>query len=264
MTQKLTIIKIGGNVLDSSEQLSGVLEYFARLEGPKMLVHGGGRRADQLCTSLGIAIKMINGRRITDSSTMEVVTMVYAGMINKSIVAALQAKGCNAIGLTGADANSVQAKKRPVGEVDYGFAGDIEMQDLDGHALRLFLNNRLVPVLCSITHDKKGQLLNTNADTIASALSSLLARDYRVKLVYCFEKDGVLADPENEGSVIERIDQAEYRRFQESGVISQGMIPKMDNAFEALSNGVEKVMICGPRGLKDQNLNGTEVCLIQE
>ena len=207
---------------------------------------------------------MIGGRRITDSSTLEVVTMVYAGLINKNIVAALQAKGCNAIGLTGADANSLQAKKRPAAEIDYGFAGDLEIADIDSRSLRLFLNNELTPVLCSITHDRKGQLLNTNADTIASMLSSLLARYYKVELIYCFEKDGVLADPENDKSVIGKINQLEYQRFQESGVITDGMIPKMDNAFEALINGVEKVMIIGANALVDKKMNGTEVCLTQE
>lgn len=264
MTQKLVIIKIGGNVLNSPGQLEQVLESFSKLDSAKILVHGGGRKADQLCTSLGIVPQMIGGRRITDAATLEVVTMVYAGLINKSIVAALQAKGCNAIGLTGADANSVQGHKRPVGDIDYGFAGDIEIPNLDSSSLRLFLDNDLTPVLCSITHDRKGQLLNTNADTIASVLSSVLAKYYQVRLIYCFEKDGVLADPENDESVIGRIDQKEYQRFQKSGVISHGMIPKMDNAFDALNNGVEKVTICGPKALVNQKMNGTEVCLTQE
>lgn len=245
---KLTIVKIGGKVIEDEAALQALLEGFAQIEGHKILVHGGGKRASQMLPLLGIEPQMVNGRRITDAATLEVVTMVYAGLINKKMVSLLQAIGNQAIGLTGADLNSIQAHKRIVQEVDYGFAGDIDTINVT--AIQGLLNQKATPVFCAITHDKKGQLLNTNADTIAATLAAFLAPHYATTLMLCFEKNGVLSNPEDDNSVIPSINQNSYQQYKKEGVISDGMIPKMDNAFYALQQGVEEVRICGTNAVK--------------
>jgi acetylglutamate kinase len=241
MKQKLSIIKIGGNVIENKTELTKFLSLFAKLEGYKILVHGGGKLASQLSQKLGIESKMIDGRRITDSQTLEIITMVYAGSTNKNIVAELQANNCNAIGLSGADANMITAHKRPVKEIDYGFVGDVD--GVNNKILSKFLNMDLTPVFCALTHDGQGQLLNTNADTIAAEVAISMSKFYHTTLYYCFEKKGVLQDITDEDSVIEQIDNRTYTNFLAEKVIADGMIPKIDNCFYALERGVEKVCI---------------------
>ncbi len=237
------VIKIGGNVINNPETLSKFLDDFALINGPKILVHGGGRMATTLSATLGIPTKMVDGRRITDAETLKVVTMVYAGLINKQIVAALQARACNAMGFTGADGNVIPAEKRPVKTIDYGFAGDIVQDKINTTAIDVLLQNNIVPVFCGITHDGKGQLLNTNADTIASALSVAMATHYKTVLHYCFEKNGVLRDVNDDNSVINLISQEEYKYYKIKNIIADGMIPKLENAFNAISAGVDHVVI---------------------
>ncbi|MFD2244870.1 acetylglutamate kinase [Pontibacter ruber] len=242
--QKVHIIKIGGNILDNPERLQRFLIDFAQLPVPKLLVHGGGKIASTIGLQLGIEPQYVEGRRLTDAETLRVVTMVYAGLINKNVVAQLQALGCNAIGLTGADANTIPATKRPVKTIDYGFVGDVAgPETINAAAIQALLQAGLTPVFAPLTHDGQGTLLNTNADTIASVLATALAPYYEVKLVYCFEKKGVLADAEDDDSVIQRIDQDKYKMLKQDGVVTQGMIPKLDNAFAALQQGVSAVLI---------------------
>lgn len=242
--QALTLIKIGGNVIDDPTALASFLKSYARIGGKKILVHGGGKIASSIGQRLGITPRMAEGRRITDAATLEVVTMVYAGLVNKNIVAALQAGGVNAMGLCGADGNIIPAEKRPVREIDYGFAGDISASTVGDEALASLLEQGFSPVIAPITHDGQGQLLNTNADTIAATLSEALSSRYEVTLFYCFEKKGVLSDPENDDSVIPSIHPAYYAELKEKGIVSRGMVPKLDNAFRALAGGVKQVHIC--------------------
>ncbi|MBD1396095.1 acetylglutamate kinase [Pontibacter sp. JH31] len=238
------IIKIGGNVLDNPERLQRFLIDFAALPGPKLLVHGGGKIASTIGLQLGIAPQYVEGRRLTDAETLRVVTMVYAGLINKNVVAQLQALGCNAIGMTGADANAIPATKRPVKAIDYGFAGDVGgPETINATAIQALLQAGLTPVFAPLTHDGKGSLLNTNADTIASVLATALAPFYTVKLVYCFEKRGVLANAAEDDSVIPHIDEHTYQHLKATGVVKDGMVPKLDNAFAALEQGVKAVLI---------------------
>lgn len=244
---QLTILKIGGKVVESQAVLDKVLQDFVQLTGAKILVHGGGAKASQLGEALGIPAQMVEGRRITDAATLEIVTMVYAGLYNKKVVAQLHAKDCNAIGLSGADGNLIQAHKRIVQTIDYGFAGDIDQ--IDALGIDRLLKADFTPVFCAITHDRQGQLLNTNADTIAAQLSQAMAALYEVKLVLCLDFDGVLADPKDAKSLISNLDFQQYEQHQQSGVISGGMIPKLDNAFAAIKNGVASVKICGPQTL---------------
>jgi acetylglutamate kinase len=239
----LTIVKIGGNVIDQPAALQSFLRDFAALESPKILVHGGGAAATELLTATGVPVRMHEGRRITDSATLKVCTMVYAGWINKTIVAQLQQAGCNAIGLSGADANTVQATKRPPAPVDFGFVGDITADSINVPALSLLLDNGLCPVFCAITHDAQGGLLNTNADTMAAVIAAALSKTYRTKLLFCFEKDGVLANPADDRSVIPEITPAYYQQLKAQKIISKGMLPKLDNAFAALRAGVAEVQI---------------------
>jgi acetylglutamate kinase len=241
--KQLTVIKIGGNVIDNSQKLHQFLLDFTALPGDKILVHGGGKIATELSGSLGIEPKMIDGRRVTDIATLRVVTMVYAGLINKNMVAQLQAKGCNAIGLTGADGNIIKAVKRPVVEIDYGFVGDLDENSVSVSTLSSLLNANLIPVLCAITHDGDTQLLNTNADTIASAVAVAMSAEYDTRLVYCFEKKGVLRDVEDELTLVEEIRRDDFETLKEQGVVSGGMIPKLHNAFEAIRKGVKAVYI---------------------
>jgi len=241
--KKLRIIKIGGGIIDDELSLHQFLQLFAQIDGLKILVHGGGKGASEMLRSLGIAPQLINGRRITDAATLDVVTMFYAGKTNKAIVAGLQQNRVNALGISGADGNVIRAVKRPVREVDYGFVGDIRPASIDGVLLRALLELGLTPVICAITHDGRGQLLNTNADTIASTVAVALSSQFTVELHYCFEKNGVLLDVNDDDSVIARINLTSYVELKEAGIITEGMIPKLDNSFDALSQGVNKVII---------------------
>jgi len=242
--ERLTIVKVGGKVVEEKESLAQLLDHFSQIRGKRILVHGGGRLATSLAEKLGIETKMVEGRRITDEATLEVVTMVYAGLVNKNIVAGLQARGCNSIGLTGADLNVIRAVKRPVKTVDYGFVGDI--MGVNTSELRLLLNEEVVPVMAPITHDTHGQLLNTNADTIAADLAIELSNYFTVNLFYCFEKKGVLLNPDDENSVISELSYDRFKELQISGAIKEGMIPKLDNGFSAMKNGVSQVLITNP------------------
>ncbi|WP_443944834.1 acetylglutamate kinase [Pedobacter sp. AW1-32] len=239
----LTIIKIGGNVIDNSANLHQFLLNFTALPGDKILIHGGGKIATELGQSLGVEAKMVDGRRITDIETLRIVTMVYAGLINKNIVAQLQAKGSNAIGLTGADGNVIKAKKRPVKEIDYGYVGDLDENSVASSTLDSLLKAGLVPVLCAITHDGETQLLNTNADTIASAVAVAMSELYDTRLVYCFEKKGVLKDVNDEATVVREIKADEFDGLKADGTVAGGMIPKLHNAFDAIKKGVTAVYI---------------------
>ncbi len=245
----LSVIKIGGNIIDNPEASKNFLEEFSRLEGNKILVHGGGKVATQTASRLGIQAQLVDGRRITDKPMLEIVTMVYGGLVNKTIVATLQSLGINAIGLTGADAGIIEAVKRPVKTIDYGYVGDIKA--VNGSVLASFLNSGLVPVIAPLTYSATGDLLNTNADTMASATAVALSRLFEVSLIYCFEKDGVLSDPEDDSSVIAQLDPQLYESYKATGAINKGMIPKLDNSFDALHAGVERVVICHAKDLAE-------------
>lgn len=253
--QDITIVKVGGKVVETPESLNELLTDFVKLPGLKILVHGGGRSATKIAEKLGVETKMVDGRRITDAETLDVVTMVYGGLVNKKIVAQLQSKGANAIGLTGADLNLIKASKRPVKEIDYGFVGDVESVQVN--ELTALLNQNVVPVVAPLTHDGNGNMLNTNADTMASSLASALASSFKVRLMYCFEKKGVLSDPDNDDAVIPQLTKELFKKYQSSGVINEGMIPKLDNGFSAIANGVEKVIITNTQGLKSDIDSGT-------
>jgi len=239
--QPLTIVKVGGKIVEEASSLDGLLQRFSVLEGSKLLVHGGGRSATALAAQLGIETKMVNGRRVTDAEMLKVVTMVYGGLVNKNIVAGLQASGVNALGLTGADMNIMRSEKRPVKEVDYGFVGDVK--EVSAGLLSSLIGQGVVPVLAPLTHDKKGSLLNTNADVIAGEAAMALADFFDVTLVFCFEKKGVLSNEADDDSVIPVITPALYEQYVSQGVIQGGMIPKLDNAFESLRRGVKRVII---------------------
>lgn len=264
--KQLTIIKIGGNVIDNAENLNRFLLDFTALPGYKILVHGGGKIATAIGENLGVKANMVEGRRITDAETLRVVTMVYAGLINKNMVAQLQAENCNAIGLTGADANIVTAKQRPIvkelaangvlAEINYGFVGDLDEHSISSTALNNLLTANLTPVLCAITHNGSGQLLNTNADTIASAVAVAMSPFYETQLVYCFEKKGVLKDVNDNNLVISEIKAAEFETLKANGTIADGMIPKLHNAFLAIKKGVKAVYV-GKADELNELANGT-------
>ena len=241
MKQKLSIVKIGGNVIENQVELEQFLLNFSKLKGLKILVHGGGKLATKLAAQLGIESQMSNGRRITDAKSLEVITMVYGGLTNKNIVSKLQALGTNSLGLSGADGNSIQAHKRPVKDIDFGFVGDID--GINSDFLNSVLSTGITPVFCAISHDGKGQLLNTNADTIASEIAIGMSPIFDTTLYYCFEKKGVLKDVENEDSVIQQINTETYSDLLQQKVIADGMLPKMENCFHALNNHVRKVCI---------------------
>lgn len=241
MKPKLAIVKIGGNVIENETELAKFLASFSMMEEPKILVHGGGKLATELGKKLGIESKMVGGRRITDAQSLELITMVYGGLANKNIVAQLQAKNCNAIGLSGADGNSIQAHKRPVKEIDYGFVGDID--GINQETVSKLIASGFVPVFCAISHDGNGQLLNTNADTIASEIAIGMSEQYDTTLYYCFEKKGVLMDVTDENSVVEHINSNSYQKLLDQKIIADGMLPKMHNCFHALNNKVQKVCI---------------------
>lgn len=259
MKQRLKIIKIGGNIINSKNAMSSFLDDFSKIKESKILIHGGGKRATEMISELGLKPKMVNGRRVTDKASLEVVTMVYAGLLNKNIVVELQKNNCNAIGLSGADANTILAHKRIVKDIDYGFAGDVDAVSSD--IVKLFIENRLTPVFCAITHDQKGQLLNTNADTIAAEIAKGMCKDFEVELIYCFEKKGVLKNMEDEESVIEKINSNSYQDLKNKGIISDGMLPKLDNCFEALQNGVGKIIIGKPTVINEKSLKHTTLVL---
>src|SRR5476651_1643732 len=236
--RNLYIIKIGGNVIDNSESLHRFLKEFTALPGYKILVHGGGKVATQVSETLGIEAKLVDGRRITDIETLRVVTMVYGGLINKNIVAQSQRFGTNAIGLTGADGDFIRTKKRPVKTIDYGFVGDVDENSINPQNISNLMEAGFTPVFCALTHDGDGQLLNTNADTIASALAVALAKLFDTTLIYCFEKKGVLKDIDDEASLIADIDPVTYEELKKQNIIAGGMLPKLDNAFSAIASGV--------------------------
>lgn len=238
---RLTIIKVGGKIVEEEQSLQQLLKDFAQIEGHKILVHGGGRSATKLAERLGIESRIVNGRRITDLETLQVVTMVYGGLVNKNIVAKLQALGINALGLTGADMNMMLSDKRPVKDIDYGYVGDVKKVNID--ILSSLIQQGIIPVLAPLTHDGKGNILNTNADTIAGETAKALAQIFDVSLVYCFEKKGVLMNEKDDDSVIPRINKTEFERFVEQGVIQGGMIPKLENAFNSIEAGVKEVVI---------------------
>lgn len=254
--EKLTIIKVGGKIVEDGSALQRLLSDFSTIDGRKLLVHGGGRSATAIAARLGIETKMVDGRRITDDSMLEVVTMVYGGLVNKRIVAGLQAAGVNAVGLTGADMNAVLSVRRSVGVVDYGWVGDVRIVNAD--AISTLVENGYCPVIAPITHDGKGHLLNTNADTMAGETAKALASRYDVDLVYCFEKAGVLFDENDDSSVIDEINPCEYSELKKSGKITGGMIPKLDNAFSCVAAGVSRVVITRADLIADANA-GTKI-----
>ena len=239
--EKLTVLKVGGAVVEDPQALDAFLSGFAAMPGLKVLVHGGGREATKVAAQLGVPTRMVEGRRITDADMLRVVTMVYGGLVNKNVVAALQARGVNALGLTGADLGCMLAVKRPVKDIDYGFVGD--MQRVDTSILADLIARDVVPVMAPLTFDGKGSLLNTNADTIAASVAKALAERFEVTLVYCFEKPGVLSDPDDDGSVIPLITKDSFGGLVADGTVSGGMLPKLHNAFEALGSGVNEVRI---------------------
>ena len=242
MKEKLTIVKVGGAVVEDEKQLGRLLADFCAIEGRKVLVHGGGRRATQVAAKLGIESKMVDGRRITDEEMLEVVTMVYGGLVNKNLVARLQAGGVNALGLTGADMDVLHSHRRPVKNgIDFGFVGDVDRAD--GATLASLIEKGVTPVMAPLTHDGQGNMLNTNADTIASETAKALAEFYDVTLIYSFEKKGVLADPDDDNSMIETITHADFERYRADGTISGGMLPKIENALAAIDAGVSRVII---------------------
>lgn len=238
---KLNIVKIGGAIIEEEAKLLPFLENFASLKGPKILVHGGGKKATAWAEKLGIPVQIKDGRRITDAATLELITGLYAGQVNKNIVAQLQGMNCNALGLSGADANAIQAVKRPVKAIDYGFVGDVKK--VNTAWFQQLLDQNISPVCCAITHDKKGQLFNTNADTITAEIGKALAQDFEVKISYCFELPGVMKDLNDPNSLIEQINRDSYQQLLLDNTISAGMLPKLHNAFDALHAGVNEVAI---------------------
>lgn len=253
----LKIIKIGGNIIDDEAALSSFLEAFATIDSLKILIHGGGKLATQLAHQLGLEVKMIDGRRITDHATLDLITMVYAGKINKNIVAKLQAEKCNAIGLSGADGNTIVSEKRPITTTDYGFVGDVKK--VNTQTLELLLEHGVTPVFCAMTHDNKGQLLNTNADTIASELAIGFANQFQTELYYCFEKNGVLKEMHNEDSIIKHITSKTYQSLIDQKIISDGMLPKLNNCIHAVEKNVYKVCIGKPEMLFNPDTNFTTI-----
>jgi acetylglutamate kinase len=260
--ENLFVIKIGGNIIDDEHRLSAFVTSFAALKGKKILVHGGGKLATKLAADLQIPQQMVDGRRITDSETLKIITMVYAGLINKSIVAALQQQGANAVGLTGADGDLIRSVKRTNANIDYGFVGDVKK--VNGPFLSDLLQRNITVVVAPVTHDGGGMLLNTNADTIAQEIASEMSREYSVNLVYSFEKKGVLTDVNNEDSVIPLLTMALYKQYRQEEKIFSGMIPKIDNAFAAIASGVNKVTIGKAEDLEELSEGRTGTILTHE
>ncbi|MCC6762419.1 MAG: acetylglutamate kinase [Chitinophagaceae bacterium] len=263
MKQPLFVIKIGGNVIDDEAKLASFLQDFARIQHPCILVHGGGKIATRIGDQMGVTSKYVDGRRITDDDTIDIVTMVYGGLVNKKIVAQLQALGCNAIGLTGADANMMPATKRPVKTIDYGWVGDITPQQIAATTLQGLLQLGLQPVFAPLTHDSAGHILNTNADTIASSLAIALSEYYNVRLLYCFEKKGVLENVDDDNSVIASITQHNFQQLKDEGKLFAGILPKIDNAFAAIQAGVHEVLIGHADDLLQNTTESTSGTLIK-
>ena len=255
----LKIVKIGGNIIEDDALLKAFLNLFSKLEGKKILVHGGGKRATAIAAKLGIESKMVNGRRITDAETLEVITMVYGGLVNKNIVAQLQALNIDAIGLTGADINSISSEKRPVKDVDFGFVGDVKK--VAHNSIDKLIQANFTPVFCAITHDGNGQLLNTNADTITSQLAIRMSNLYETSIYYCFELNGVLKDINDKNSVIKHINTKLYSELLEQEIIADGMLPKLENCFDALNNGVKTINMGNTNMLTQENDNFTRITL---
>jgi len=253
----LKVIKIGGNIIDNKTALNQFLVDFATIQSPKVLVHGGGKLATKLANQMGVEVKMTNGRRITDEITLDIITMVYAGKINKNIVAKLQVENCNSVGFSGADGNSIVSEKRPVKDIDFGFVGDVKKVNTD--VLEILLKNNITPVFCAISHDENGLLLNTNADTIASELAIGLTKSFKTELYYCFEKNGVLESIKDDNSVIESINTDTYKSLIEKGIIADGMLPKLNNCFHAITNKVAKVCIGKPAMLFNASTTYTTI-----
>lgn len=249
--ESLSIVKVGGKIINDQKLLFFLLDSFQQIKGAKILVHGGGNVASQLSKKLGVKVKMVEGRRITDEVTLKIAVMTYAGLVNKTIVAMLQSLDCRAIGLSGADANIIQSNKRKVDGIDYGLVGDVEK--VDGTFLKQLIDLNIVPVLCAITHDNQGQLFNTNADTIASKVSEALSAHYKVNLKYCFEYNGVLKNLDDPNSILKTVTKEESDQYIASGVFAGGMIPKVENAFNALENGAHAVHICGIDHVHEEN-----------
>ncbi len=253
---KILVVKIGGNLINNSQILNRFLKSFAKIETKKILIHGGGNQVTKLSKKLNLNVKITNGRRITSIQDLEVATMIYAGSLNKTLVTKLQSFNCNSIGLSGADANLIESVKRPVKEIDYGLVGDIKK--INSIFLKNLIDQNLIPVICSITHDKNGQLLNTNADTISSEIAISLTEYYTVDLIYCHEKNGVLSNPNNDNSTFDKLNEKEFNNYLELKIISNGMIPKLTNSFYALNNGVKSVKIAG-QSLDEQNMKSTKI-----
>ncbi|MGB5419714.1 acetylglutamate kinase [Algibacter sp.] len=257
--EKLSIVKIGGNIIEDDASLLAFLKLFSNLEGKKILVHGGGKRATHIAAKLGIESQMVNGRRITDAESLEVITMVYGGLVNKNVVAKLQGLNTNAIGLTGADINSIKSEKRPVKDIDYGFVGDVK--EVAHNSIDKLIQAGFTPVFCAITHDGKGQLLNTNADTITSQVAVGMSKLYETSIYYCFELNGVLRDIKDKNSVVKHIDSNIYKDLLEQGIIADGMLPKLENCFDALKNGVHNINMGNTSMLTQSNDNFTTITL---
>lgn len=257
--EKLSIIKIGGNIIEDDTSLNAFLKLFSTLEGKKILVHGGGKSATAMASKLGIESKMVNGRRITDKETLEVITMVYGGLVNKNMVAKLQALQIDAIGLTGADINSIKSNKRKVTNIDYGFVGDVK--EVASNSIDKLIKANFTPVFCAITHDGNGQLLNTNADTIASQVAIGMSKKYDTTIYYCFELNGVLRDINDQNSVIKHLNINKYKKLLKDGVIADGMLPKLENCFDALKNGVTKVNMGNTDMFTKENDNFTSITI---
>jgi len=253
----LKVIKIGGNIIDDDVALNKFIMDFATISNPKILIHGGGKLATKLAQQMNVDVKITNGRRITDGDTLDIITMVYAGKINKNIIAKLQANQCNSFGISGADGNTIVSVKRPVSDIDYGLVGDIIK--VNTSTVNILLDNNVTPVFCAITHDENGQLLNTNADTIASELAIAFADKFKTELYYCFEKNGVLSNVNDDNSVIENIDTKTYKNLLDDGVIADGMLPKLNNCFKAIAQNVYKVCVGKPEMLFNSNLKHTTI-----
>lgn len=256
--ERLQLVKLGGKIISNKEMLDASLSSFSAINGRKILVHGGGNAATELAERMNVPVQMKEGRRITDDAMLQIVTMVYGGLLSKNVVAKLQALGVNGIGLSGADGNIILSEKRPVKTIDYGNVGDIKQ--VDGVKLAQLLSIDIVPIICALTHDGLGNMLNTNADTIAAAISEAMSLDFEVELCYAFELNGVLSDFNDKTSVIKKINEAEFNRMKESGAINEGMIPKVFNALQACRSGVQKVYICNYNDLAEPQ-KGTEICL---
>jgi len=263
MSQQLFVIKIGGNVIDDEASLHRFLQDFSKINAPKILVHGGGKIATRIGEKLGIVSQYVDGRRITDDATLDLVTMVYGGLVNKKIVAQLQHFGCNAIGLTGADGNIVPAHKRPVKEVDFGWVGDVESEKINTTLLESLIKSNISPICAPLTHDQEGHILNTNADTIASSLAVALSNIFSVRLIYCFEKKGILENIEDEESVITTINKTSYAELKAANKLFAGILPKLDNAFVAIDRGVKQVLIGHADDLLANTTDTTTGTLIQ-